>query len=274
MIRSSRWYALALAVGAVTVAQARPPVEKPDNLLDDHFEMGAAFTYASGTTTLRVDASDGAPGTELSGETDLGLPKHKLIGDLDIMFRPAERHTIRVNYLFLPYDRHATTTLKTQVNFKDATYNIDDAVSSQLSVKVEGMEYAYSLLKSDRYELGLGLGVDLIEVAAQANVPARLAQQHQETSAPVPLGELEGTYRISSRWYLQGEWQYMRATISHIYGSVAVWHAGALYRVNPNVTLGLGFQSYHLVVDSNKSGDTGLVNLKMSGPSLSARVGF
>ena len=90
----------------------------------------------------------------------------------------------------------------------------------------------------------------------------------------MPLGELEGTYRISSRWYLQGEWQYMRATISHIYGSVAVWHAGALYRVNPNVTLGLGFQSYHLVVDSNKSGDTGLVNLKMSGPSLSARVGF
>ena len=66
----------------------------------------------------------------------------------------------------------------------------------------------------------------------------------------------------------------MRATVSHIYGSVAVWHLGALYRLNPNVTLGLGFQSYHVTVDSRKSGDTGLFSIKTSGPSISARVGF
>ena len=274
MTRSFRWYACALAVSLAGAVDARPPVQQPDNLLDDRFEMGATFTYSSNQTQLRVDSSAGVPGTEIDAESDLGLPKKKLIGDLDILFRPAERHTIRVNYLFLPMDRTANHELQTQINFKDATYNVSDVVSSELDIHVEGLQYSYSVLKSERYELGVGLGFDLIEVSAQANVPARLAQQHEETSAPVPLGSLEGAWRFSSRWYAQGEWQYMRATVSHIYGSVAVWHLGALYRVNPNVTLGLGFQSYHVVVDSNKSGDTGQFGIKTAGPAISARVGF
>ena len=274
LTRSFRCYACVVALCYAAAAGARPPVERPDNLLDDRFEIGGTFVFSSSDTSLRVDSSAGAPGTTLNGESDLALPHKKLIGELDVMFRPAERHTVRVNYLFLPLSRDATTALKQPINFKDSSYSTGDVVSSQLDIKLEGLTYTYSFIKNDRVELGAGLGVDLIEVSAQANVPARLAEQHQETSAPVPLGTIDATYRFSSRWYAQGDWQYMRATVNHIYGSVATWQLGALYRVNPNVTLGVGFQSYHVTVDSRKVGDTGLFTIKTTGPMISARVGF
>lgn len=274
MTPSIRWLGCALALSVVVPALARPPVERPDNLIDDRFELGADLIRGSSDTTLRVDSTHGTLGTVLNAESDLALPKRKLIGSLDVMFRPRDRQRVELNYLFLPFNRHGTTTLAKDVAFKDNAYLGGDVVASELDIRMEGVDYVYSPLRGDRYELGLALGVELIEVLAEATVPTRLEQQREETSAPVPLVGLDGTYRMSSRWYAQGDYKYMRATVNHIHGQVTLWRLDALYRLNHNVTFGIGLRSYDVTVDSRKIGDTGLFTIKTFGPQLSARVGF
>lgn len=274
MNRSAPLCATALALLATTGASARPLVEKPDNFLDDRFEVGADLTFTSSTTRLRVDSSSGAPGTEINAESDLNLPAKKTIGRLDVLFRPAPRHTIRANYLFIPFERSGTGVLKKDVYFKDNLYHVSETVSSRLDVRLVGVDYAYSVVRTDRVALGVAIGVEGMEFAADANVPARLAEQHEARSAPVPLIGVDGAARLSSRWYGEANWRYLKANVSQVHGAAALWNVQALYRLNPTVTLGIGYSSYHVSVDSLKVGDTGYFNLKTSGPMLSARVGF
>lgn len=274
MTAPNRWAVCALALIAAQAAIARPPVEAPDNLIDDRFEIGASLVRSSSATALRVDSTQAVEGTRLDAESDLALPAKKWIGELDVMFRPRDRHRVELNYLFLPFDRHGTTALTQDVSFKDNTYLAGDVVSSELDIKMEGVNYTYSPLRSARYELGIEAGIELIDVLAEANVPSRLEQQREEVSAPVPLLGLAGTYGFSSRWYAQGDWKMMRATVNHIHGSVTLWHLEALYRLNRNVTFGLGFRSYDVTIDSRKPGDTGYFSIKTSGPMISGRVGF
>jgi hypothetical protein len=66
----------------------------------------------------------------------------------------------------------------------------------------------------------------------------------------------------------------MRATVNHVHGDVDFWHVSGLYRATPNVTVGLGYRSYHVYLNSMKSGDTGLFDIKTAGPALTATVGF
>lgn len=274
MNRSAPLCATALALLATTGASARPLVEKPDNFLDDRFEVGADLTFTSSTTRLRVDSSSGAPGTEINAESDLNLPAKKTIGRLDVLFRPAPRHTIRANYLFIPFERSGTGVLKKDVYFKDNLYHVSETMSSRLDVRLVGVDYAYSVVRTDRVALGVAIGVEGMEFAADANVPARLAEQHEARSAPVPLIGVDGAARLSSRWYGEANWRYLKANVSQVHGAAALWNVQALYRLNPTVTLGIGYSSYHVSVDSLKVGDTGYFNLKTSGPMLSARVGF
>jgi hypothetical protein len=40
------------------------------------------------------------------------------------------------------------------------------------------VSYAYSVLKTETYQVAVSLGVELVEVSTEADVPARLVKQH------------------------------------------------------------------------------------------------
>lgn len=274
MNRSVAQTVLVASLVVAIPAGARPPAEREDNLLDDRFEIGGALVFSSSSTHLRVDSSAGAPGTEVDAESDLGLAKKKTIGRLDVLFRPASRHTVRVNYLFIPFERSGTAVLSKDVYFKDNLYQASETVSSHLDVRLEGVDYSYSVVRTEQAAVGVAVGIEGMEFSADANVPARLAQQHEARSAPVPLLGLDAAYRFSKHWYADADWRYLRANVSNVHGSAQMWNAAVLYRFNPTVTVGLGYSAYHVTIDSLKVGDTGYFNIATGGPMLSARVGF
>ena len=60
--------------------------------------------------------------------------------------------------------------------------------------------------------------------------------------------------RLSSRWYLGGRFEYLRAHLSDIRGDVLSFEFTALYRLNPNVTFGAGYRSFHINLTSDQVG--------------------
>lgn len=259
---------------AATAAVAKPPPDEPDNLLNDRLTLQAGLVSSSNQTTIRYDSSAGTPGTELDGEKDLGLPSKKLIGKAELMFRMEERHRIRIGDYYLPLDRRATTLLKKTINFGNTTYNVNDVVQSELQMRLLAINYTYSFVKNDRVELGASLGFDVIGFDAAATVAARLRTEREDRSAPAPLAGLDGTVRISSRFYGEARAQYVKADVQNVKGTLETFEANLLYRMSPNVTFGLGYSGFKVDVDSQKVGDSGQFVLRSTGPQLFARVGF
>lgn len=259
---------------AAAAANARPPEPEPDNLLNDRFGVQFALMYSSNSTDVRVDATDGTLGTELNAEDDLGLSKSKLLGRGEVWFRMRERHRARISNYFVPLDRRGNAVLDRTIQFGDEVYVAGDEVSSRLAVRVLAFSYTYSFVKNDRLEAGVSLGFDLVGFEGEATVPARLRTEREERSGPAPLVGLEVMGRIRGPWYAEARVQYLKAEIDDVDGGLTAFEVNALYRLHPNVTLGLGYNSFSLDIDSRDIGDSGRLELTTAGPQLFARVGF
>jgi hypothetical protein len=271
---SSAAMLVVLLVAVSATAGARPPPEQQDNLIDDRFAMSAEFIDATTSTQLRLDSSAGTLGTVVNAESDLGLPARKVLGIGDVMFRISSRWRMQIEYWFVPLDRSGETTLTKTINFKDDTFQIGDQVNSQLDMHVLAINWAYSFLRTENYELSASLGVDAIEFSAAATVSSLLSTQREDKSGPAPLAGLEGTVRLSSRWYLGGRFEYLKAHLSDVKGDITTFEFTTLYRLNPNITFGAGYRSFHINLTSEQVGTSGMFDLKTSGPLLLVRVGF
>ncbi len=257
-----------------SAAMAKPLPEEPDNLLNDRFTLQAGLESSSNSTHVRFDSSNGGLGTDLEGEKDLGLPARKLIGRGELMFRMRSRHRVHVGTYFLPLDRRATAALTQSINFGDSTYIAHEIVESELKMRLLAVNYTYSFVKNERVELGASVGFDIVGFEALAAVPARLRSERQERSAPAPLVGLDGTVRISSRFYGEARVQYLKVKASKIHGTLQSQDIDLLYRLSPNVTFGLGYGGFNIDVDSLKVGDSGRFGLRSTGPQIFARIGF
>jgi hypothetical protein len=272
--KSSAAILVVLSAAISASAGARPPPEQHDNLIDDRFAMTAEFVDATNNTQLRLDSSAGTLGTVVNAESDLGLPARKVLGIGDVMFRIGSRWRMQVEYWFVPLDRSGTTTLTKTINFKDDTFQPGDQVNSQLNMHVLAVGWAYSFLRTENYELAASLGFDAIEFSAAATVSSLLSTQREDKSGPAPLAGVQGTLRLSSRWYLGGRFAYLRAGLSDVKGGVTTFEFTTLYRLNPNITFGAGYRSFHIDLTSDQVGSSGMFDLKSAGPLLLVRVGF
>jgi hypothetical protein len=262
---------LLLAAGA---AVAKPPPEQTDNLLNDRVTLQAGLETSSNQTLLRRDSTTGAPGTVLDAEKDLGLPSRKLVGRAELTFRMKDRHRMHVGNYYVPLDRRATTLLQKTINFGDTTYNVNENVASELKMRLFALSYSYSIVKNDRVELGAGLGFDIIGLEAAATVAARLRTERVDRSAPAPLAGVEGTVRLSSRFYAEARGQYVKVNVHNFEGTLDTFEGNVLYRLSPNITFGLGYSAFKVDVNSLKTTDGGRLDLRSTGPQLFARVGF
>jgi hypothetical protein len=261
---------------ACTPALARPPVEEPDNLLNDRFSLQAALVGSSNSTNIRLDSTTGTTGTGVAAESDLHLPKRKVLGLGEFAFRMHERHRMRLAAYYVPLDRTATVVLTKPITFGDTTYGAGESVHSELGVRVLALTYTYSFIRTPRLEVGGSFGLDVIGFSARATSVTRLRTESSDRSAPAPLVGVDATGRLSSRFYLDGRFEYLKANVSGVRGNFRRYEADLLYRLHPNVTVGLGYSGLSIDVNATNisGGRHGRVDLKTTGPQLFARVGF
>ena len=285
--RSGGWLALAATILTACAAAASaaerdkysgaplPPQKKRQvpSPITDRFAVRGTFFDSAVNTTLRVDKSRSTvPGTTVSAERDLGLRGRVYQGRLEMYIRLRERNRLRVDYF--ETDRSATHQLSKQVNFADQTFNATDVAVSSLDLRMFGLTYTYSVFKRERFELGAGLGVYLLQGDARGQVPARELSQEVSGVAPFPTLALDGTWRISSRFAFVARGQYLSDTLSNFSGSLADYHADFQYRWRPNFAIGAGYSQLRLSLEVQRGSFPGLVALNVRGPEVFFRVSY
>jgi hypothetical protein len=243
--------------------------------ITDRFYASASIYVPGVRTNLRVDPSNAAPGvtgTPLNVERDLGLASRLTRGRVEFMARLGERSKVRMNYF--EADRTADHVLANSIVFGDQAFAQGSRTHSSLDWKLFGLTYTYSFYRTDRLEIGSGLGVYFLQANAQGAVPAQNLSQSESAADPFPTLPLDFAWRISKRWAFTGRANYLKASLSQFNGWLADSHGDFQFRCNPNLSFGLGYTSTRTSYNRTTGSFKGALYLSFNGPEAFVRFSF
>jgi len=285
-IRPSRWI-LALAALSGPAFGAAPPAgqgaDAPRELLQpptysiaspitDRFALKGIYFQPTVATLLRYDRSTGATGTEFSVEDTLGLDDALNQGTIEMWLRMAERHRIRVDYFKMT--RKGDVILDELLLFGDSTFLPGERVVSDMDMRSLGLTYTYSVFRRETFEIGVGLGLHLLQIEGAAEVPARFVGEEFDVAGPMATLALDATYRIKERFSVNARVHYFQGNIDEVDGSYGAYHLDVQYRWKRNFAIGLGYSQTSMTVDSTDPDFSGLFDLEYKGPEAFVRVSF
>jgi hypothetical protein len=262
-----------LAVGVAAHADDYWPPPLPiASPITDHFALRGGFFWGKVDTFGRFDSAKGVEGTPFTAERDLGLTDQARQLRIEIIFRIEERSRLRVNFLDLR--RQADKTINRTIQYGDKTFLVDNPVHSSFDWRQMDLTYTYSFLRRERFELGAGLGIHLLEAEATAQIPRTPQFADFSGAGPFATLALDGIWRISKHWALSGRGQYLRVTIGTVSGMMGDYHADLQYRWKRNLAFGLGYEHQQVELDVRHADPSGVLRLNISGPELFGRLSF
>ena len=271
-----------LALGAAAHADPHPDTS-PDSYLPppplpiaspitDHFALTAGFFWGSVTTFGRFDSAAGVEGTPFTAEHDLGLTSQARQPFIEIMFRLEERNRLRVDFIDLR--RAADRTIDRTIQYGDQTFLVDNRVHSSFDWRQMDLTYTYSFLRAERYELGAGLGVHLLQAEASAEIPTTPQYADFNGAGPYATLALDGTWLLSRHWALSARGNYLRVRIGSVGGMLGQYHADLQYRWKRNLAFGLAYRRQQVELDLHGTDPSGVLKFTISGPELFGRLSF
>lgn len=253
----------------------KPPSAELASPVSDRFYTRITYFQPTIETQIRVD-STGAntpDGTLLSAENDLGLDDEANQARIEFDFRLGERNHVRIDYFKL--NRFKEVQLARPIEFGDYTFDAGDTFRSKLDWRMLSLTYSYSLLRSERFEAGLGLGVHLVEVKAEGQEPGTLRREGDSEVGIAPTVAINAAFRISKRWSITARAQTIELERENEFsGQLSDFHADLQYRWRKNFAVGLGYTRLIADVDIMDADQPFMFDMDASGPELFFRASF
>jgi len=221
---------------SAAIRRSRAPSETEERACprkSDHGSFRAArhFFAAQLNTNLHLD-SGGVPGTLVNAEHDLGMKGRLNQGRMELIFR---LHSgIDCASTTFGSDRDGDRPIGHDILFAGNTFVSGDLVQSDLQYSMLGFTYTYSVIRTERFEVGAGLGVHLLQADARGTDVT--LQEHAESSGvgAFPTPAIDATWAISQRFAWTARAQYLNATVHGTNGSLGDYHTDLQYRWTRN----------------------------------------
>jgi hypothetical protein len=242
--------------------------------VDERVRLSLGFMHVTSTTDIRLDSSAGLPGTQINAEHVLGLDGSDFEPKFQAMVRVDERHRLRFDYFTL--DRTGSATLGAPIVFKDVVLQTGDPVQTNLSLRTLGINYEYSFIHREKFELAATIGVNDTDISAQARVSTqtRHVDQKEDQAGPFPTLGLDSTYVLSKRFYLDARAQYFKVAVNHLEGSLGFYEFAGLYRLRPNISFAAGYTMAKATLNSRQTSTSGHFDFNSKGPEFFVRIAF
>jgi hypothetical protein len=246
--------------------RARRPAPSTPSPITDHFALRAIYFTGRVSTRAQFDSPTTGLGTAFTAEQTLGLADRTDQARAELMFRLEDRNRLRFNFLDLR--RSGDAEISQPLQYGDQLFKVSSRLQSEIDWRQTDFTYTYSFLRTDRFELGLGAALHLIQAEATAQVPV------YSEAGPFVTFAADGTIRIDRHWSLNARGQYFKVTINNNDGEMAIYHADLQYRWRDNFAFGLGYEREHVFVDLLHTNPSGYVQFNINGPELFARLSF
>jgi hypothetical protein len=242
--------------------------------ISDRFYLRGIAYQGNVATQMRVDSTNAAfpDGSLLNAEEDLGLDDVIEQARIEFDVRMSERNHVRIDYFKL--DRFGEVILPNAISFGDFNFNAGARFRSKLDWRTLSLNYSYSLLKGERFEAGLGLGLHIFEIHAEGSQPGTLNRDRGEEAGIFPTAGVNAAFRISKRWAVTARYNALQVDVDEGSGTYVDGHADIQYRWRKNFAVGLGYNLLDIDLTLVDVDEPFFFNLNAKGPELFFRAAF
>jgi hypothetical protein len=246
--------------------------------IDDKYWLEVSAYFPSINTDASV-SRPGEPGTNLDLESDLGLNSHETLPAVYAGWRFTRHWTVTAEYYAL--DRDGNKTSNRDITFDGTTFPTSTSIDTEFHTDVYRLTVDYAFYKSQRAELGAGLGLHATDfsLGLKGNVSVGAAgvegEGHRESFlAPLPTIGLYGTWEFTPKIIGNARVDWLSLNVDDYDGSITNAQAELAYRFNKAFQGGVGYRYVDYSLDANKKKFTASIDYKFYGPSLFLRLGF
>ncbi len=264
---------LCLLSAGVAHAQARQmPWESspPPRLIEDRLRLEVGIWNASINTFLRADETVQQTGSELDGESDVGLADSRVMPEFELTLLPGKRQLFRLNGF--SSHRNGSAVLTRQIEFDDSTYRVGDLVRSTFNLDMVGLGYAYRLFNKPRFELNVGADIQIASAEVNVYVPRLSAREADSGILPIPMLDTEMRWEVLPKWQLQARYRWLGGSGDDASADLSDWRVGVQWQFSQHVGLGLHYRQFGLHVDSTSNSHPGALRLDYKGAQLAIRA--
>ncbi len=234
------------------------------------------FTFRLGATWLKADGNfsstrDGEPTDKIS-TGDLGVDDSETNLYVGARWRFAERWRLSFNYFGLDADSNINQNFD-ELDFGDIDASGFLAVDTKLNTDFYVAQVGYSLLKNERAELGIGVGVHVVQFETKLKVSGGInnvsgSVQSDSIDYTVPLPNIlgYGAYAITPKLSLEGGVGYFGLDYNDYDGKLVTAVASLEYRLTDHFGVGIGYNYVNMDLTINKSSRKDKYDLDYKGP--------
>jgi hypothetical protein len=193
-------------------------------LVPHRFSLKLGGFLPSVTTTAQF-SSPSAPGTEIPLENKLGLTRHTQNFEIEGTWRLGQKQLLTLDYF--QFGRSGSRSITDSIQFDSIAYTGDLNASS--GIHYYGVTYRYYFWRHTEWELGAGLGLDVLQmnaslafrVAATGGGGGSFADSAKKSggfTAPAPMLGIYGDWEFVPRFFLRGTLQYLYINSVESYG--------------------------------------------------------
>ncbi len=257
---------------AVAAALAAIPALAADPLYEEGLSARVGAMFSTADTRLRLDASNGAFGTTITLEDNLGYSKDETLPTFDATWRINPRHRIELGYANL--SRDAQKTLAGEIRFGDTVFPVSTNVNSTFNSDVWRLTYGWSFYREGGNELALLLGLHVTSFETAIRSAGGVLAEAADRTVPLPTIGLQGSWAFDPQWRIGGWVQVFALEYGDYEGSLVNGAFTAEYRFNRNFAVGAGYTVYDYNLDITKGRARGSFDYQFAGPILYLNAGF
>ena len=260
-------------------AAAQSSDDWQDWLMGRRFEISGDAFFPSLDTKVRVDATDGTPGTVIDFEQNLGMSDTETLPVLSFDWRFAKKHRLNVGYFSLK--RSGSTVTITQIRFGDTVFDVNLPISSFFDIDVTSLAYSYSLLFDERKELAISVGLSVQDASFGiiGNAGQGLIQAASGITAPLPAFGLSGGYVFTDKLFLRagvGVFAFKLALSDEdeLQGEIVNAMVGIYHQTFENVRFGLSYRLSDINAGFGNATGFNSLEYRYQGPALGVTGSF
>jgi len=258
---------------------ATPLVAAGDRgVLDDRLTLSLGTFLMSTNTTLALNGSAGAVGTEVDLERDLGLHS----GDrfrVDANWRISGGHHARA--LYFDYGSSRTRTLEREIQVGDTTYPVNVSVEAGLGATIYALAYEYAFLQHEKWELLGSVGAHIAKFSFNIRgdgtidgQPANARSEAASTTAPLPVVGVRYAWQFAPDWYFGAQAQYFALSVDNVDGRVIDLSASVHWMFTEHFGVGAGWNRFNTDVDISRNRFNGSLDWTYSGAKIFVTASF
>ncbi len=242
---------------------------------DSQWSISIGGFWAATGTTVRIDSSDGSPGSTISGEDDLDWDERAFSPFVALNYRFNKNHFLLLSFWSLRRD--GVRDIAVDLNIGDTTYTLGSTLDSEFITDIYRLTYGYNFYQTEQTTFAFLLGLHVTNLKFDIRAVGNSGTTYQgaaDAIAPLPTLGLSASYKLNQDWYLSG-WiqgmalEYLEYDGKMLNGSFAITYKPFKY---------LGFSAGGTVFDFNlNSSDAdalGEFDYEYAGPFVAIQTAF